>query len=325
LVRYLILATAAIVFTSPWLSVRPKRTVANLYQICQLCQIDNTEIIGDFYTINSLETSGIFMVDDFRAPPPYSNNSDAFGRRVRLRPKPDAALQIYGGNGLLQPLRETNGMVWPYQPQITYEQNVEYSSMDMVHVNQEIYAYNRTNALKLSVQGPFSVQNQQEGLYALAAIHFLRTVTKMYFGTGDNLGTPPPVLLFDAYGQYMFNKLPVIVTNFAVELPTEVDYVPVDLSNVQTYSDAQAQTNLPGYSKVQTTPQLQGYTQASNAGYIASKLFNTNLNSSGGYVWLPAVFTITVAITVQNTAAKLRSFDLNQFRTGYLMKQGRWI
>jgi len=265
------------------------------------------------------------MPEQSQDPPPYSNDSDAFGRRVRLRPKPDAALQIYGGNGLLQPLRATNGMVWPYQPQITYEQNVEYSSMDMVHVNQEIYAYNRTNALKLSVQGPFSVQNQQEGLYALGAIHFLRTVTKMYFGTGENLGTPPPVLLFDAYGQYMFNKLPVIVTNFAVELPTEVDYVPVDLSNVQTYSNAQAQTNLPGYSKVQTTPQLQGYAQASNAGYIASKLFNTNLNSSGGYVWLPAVFTITVGITVQNTAAKLRSFDLNQFRTGYLMKQGRWI
>ena len=258
----------------------------------------------------------------------FSNDSDAQGRRVRLRPKPAATIgpnSVYGSDGLLQPLRSTNGMVWPYQPTITYEQQVEYSPMDLVHVNQEIYAYTRTNALKMAVQGPFSVQNQQEGIYALACIHFLRTVTKMYFGTGANLGTPPPVLLFDAYGQYMFNQLPVIVTAFSVELPNEIDYVPIDLGNIQSYTPAQAATNTPGYSKTQTTPQLASYQTASNAAYLANQLFKTNLKSADGYVWLPAVFTISVNITVQNTATRLRAFNLDQFRTGALMKQGRWI
>ena len=261
-------------------------------------------------------------------PVDFQNNSDAQGRRVRLRPKPAAAVgenSIYGGSGLLQPLRNTNGLVWPYQPTIIYEQSVDYSAIDMVHVNQEILAYTKTPALKLSVTGQFSVQNQQEGIYALAAIHFMRVVTKMYFGTGPNLGTPPPVLLFDAYGQYMFNQLPVIVTNYSVELPADIDYVPVDLSNLLTYSNAQSQTNMPGYSKVQTTPQLQSFEQAKNAAYIASSMFKSSLQGSDGYVWLPAVFTLTVGITVQNTAQRLRAFNLDAFRTGDLMKEGKWI
>ena len=123
------------------------------------------------------------MADDFRGSPTFSNDSDANGRRVRLRPKPLAAAQVYGGSGLLTPLRSTNGVVWPYQPQITYEQPVEYAAIDMVHVNQEILAYTKTPALKLSVSGQFSVQNQQEGIYALAAIHAYRYQDVFWNGT----------------------------------------------------------------------------------------------------------------------------------------------
>jgi hypothetical protein len=262
------------------------------------------------------------------APPTYSNDSDAQGRRVRLRPKPGAInsdLNIYGGNGLLTPLRDTNGVVWPYQPQITWEQSVDYASIDMVHVNQEIMAYTKTPAAKFSVSGSFSVQNQQEGMYALAAIHFMRTMTKMYFGTGAHLGTPPPVLLFDAYGQYMFNQLPVIITSYNVELPNDIDYVPVDLSYLPTFTDPQSQTNMPGNSKTTKTPQLNSQRMAYDAAFISSSLFKSSLTGQAGYVWLPSVFTLGVSLTVQNTATRLRAFNLDSFRTGALMKQGRWI
>jgi len=269
--------------------------------------------------------SSVMQSDTANQPNGFSNDSDAAGRRVRLRPKPAAALEIYGGSGLLQPLRATNGLVWPYQPQITFEQTVEYQSIDLVHVNQEILAYNRTPALKMTVNGGFSVQNQQEGIYALAAIHFLRTVTKMYFGSGANLGTPPPVLLFDAYGQYMFNQLPVLVTQFSYDLPIDVDYVPIDLSNIQAYSSAQSQTNIPGFSQVQTTPQLQSFFDVTNSALMTSRMFKSDLQGQDGYVWLPAVFNLSVGLTVQNTPSRLRQFNLDSFRTGELMKQGRWI
>lgn len=273
------------------------------------------------------QLGGAFLPFTGTQSPDTSNNSDAQGRRVRLRPKPAAAMQIYGSNGLLQPLRQTNGMVWPYQPTITWSQPVTYSGMDLVHSNQDIQAYVSTPSPKFSVTGEFSVQNQEQGIYGLAAIHFLRTVTKMHFGATDpNAGTPPPVLLFDAYGQYMFNQLPVIVTTFSVTLPQDVDYVPVDLSFVQSYTSAQTTTNIPGYSQLQVTPSITSFASSANSTLISTKMYRSDLtNTKDGYIWLPAVFGVTVDVTVQNTATRLRAFNLDSFRTGELMKQGRWI
>jgi hypothetical protein len=150
-------------------------------------------------------------------------------------------------------------------------------------------------------------------------------MTKMYFGTGPALGTPPPVLLFDAYGQYMFNQLPVIITQFSVGLPNDVDYVPVDMSYQQTYDNSQSQTNMQGFSKTQKTPQLLSQQASFDANFIASSLFQSGLKGQSGYVWLPSVFNLSVSLTVQNTATRLRAFNLDSFRTGELMKQGRWI
>ena len=238
---------------------------------------------------------------------PYSNSpniSDAAGRRVRLRPKPASAAEIYGTDGLLQPLVSgspgTSGLVFPYQPQITYAQDVQYSDMELIHTNQELMAYKRTPALRLAVDGEFTVQSPAEGRYAMACIHFLRTVSKMYFGdnSGIRQGAPPPVLLFDAYGTYMFNALPVIVTQFSVTLPKDVDYVPVDVSNNQQSQSNAALTNL-------------------TASYFGGK-------TSNQYVWLPALFNISIQLVVQNTPRRLRSFNLDQFRSGFLLSNGGW-
>ena len=146
-----------------------------------------------------------------------------------------------------------------------------------------------------------SVQNQQEGQYAIACIHFLRTVTKMNFGADDPYkGTPPPVLLFDAYGNYMFNQLPVIVTTFTIGLPKDVDYIPIDLSK-STLPDG-------------TTGSWVDLT----AEYLGSRTQEET-------IWLPSVFNISVGITVQNSPTKLRSFNLESFRSGALVKSGGWI
>jgi hypothetical protein len=236
-----------------------------------------------------------------------ANIDDAAGRRVRLRPKPDAVAQIYGPASSLMGkiLTNTRGVVWPFQPAISYQQEVEYSTTDLVHSIQEFLTYKTTKAAKFTVSGSWSVQTQKEGLYALACIRFFQTVTKMYFGgmPGSNVeglqGTPPPVLLFDAYGQNMFNCLPVIVNSFSVTLPQDVDYYPVDLSNLTTtFSNLSSEI-------------------------AAVKL--KNLSSSNNIAWLPVLFTIETNLVVQNTPQKLRQFDLDKFRTGQLIKQGGWI
>lgn len=238
------------------------------------------------------------------------NLDDAAGRRVRLRPKPNAISQVYGDqNGLMQPLVLTSGMVFPYQPVINYQQEVLYSQMEMVHTNQDIYSYVRTPALKLTVDGDFTCQNQEEGRYSLACVHFLRTVTKMWFGGESETaiakqGTPPPVLLFDAYGQYMFNNLPVIVTQFSITLPKEVDYFPVEVGTREG--------------------------RAPNAETLYTNIFRPNApylktGQNVGYAWLPVQFGISVQLTVQNTPRQLRKFDMSQFSSGALLKKGGWV
>ena len=243
-----------------------------------------------------------------------------FGRRVVLKAKAGTDDKIYGTSGLLQPIKATNGLVWPYQPSINWEQSVNYSTIDLVHSNQEFLAFVRSNAAKFTITGKFTVQNQEQGLYSLAALHFMRTMTKMYFGSDDpNAGTPPPVLDLYAYGQMMFNYLPVIVTGFNITLPDDVDYIPIDTSVYVNTSgnSSQGQTPVPGLNfDINTAKNL---TLNSTSGSIAS-----SLQQNHTYAWLPAMFDLTVNLTVQNTPTRLRSFSLDDFRTGSLLKSTRW-
>ena len=263
-------------------------------------------------TIQVDQQSPSFLDQIGEFPPAAPQNlQDTAGRRVRLRAKPGATATVYG-SGLASILTDTNGMVFPYQPAITYQQEVTYQNIEMVHTNQDFLAYTRTPALKLQVDGEFSVQNQAEGRYALACIHFLRIVSKMWFG-GSSMearskqGTPPPVLLFDAYGQYMFNQLPVVVTQFSVTLPKDIDYVPVKIGSNGTTAQPAPQAN-DIYSAM---------------GMINSN--NVSRDTSIGYAWLPTLFGIQVQLTVQNTPQRLRSFDMAKFRDGWLLKGGGWV
>jgi hypothetical protein len=209
------------------------------------------------------------------ASPPVAPVNDL---RARLRAKDNfrANTLVYAGPASV--LKETGGMVWPYTPTITYNQEVTYSDMSPVHSNQEILAYNRTPATKLAVQGSFSSQTTQEALYNLACIHFLRTVTKMSFGSSvdPQPGTPPPILIFEAHGAAMFRALPVVVTGFSVTLPPDPDYIGV---------------NVPG----------------------------------GGLTRIPALFDISVNLTIQHSPKKLREWSLDRFRAGEYLTSGGWI
>ena len=49
----------------------------------------------------------------------------------------------------------------------------------------------------------------------------------MRFGTDDQAGSPPPVCRFYAYGQYMMHNVPVAITSWKHELPSDVDYVTI--------------------------------------------------------------------------------------------------
>ncbi len=171
---------------------------------------------------------GEIVVTGRRQPPTEAIDTDL---RVRLRAQPGQADAVYGSSAsdnILSILHQTGGMLFPYTPTISQEQSVDYKSIDLVHANGDINAYSRTPSVTLNVTGKFTVQNQREGEYLVAVLHFLRTVSKMHFGEQDeNAGLPPPVLYFHGYGPYMYNGLKVVLKSHSFTLDDTVDYVDV--------------------------------------------------------------------------------------------------
>lgn len=127
-------------------------------------------------------------------------------------------------------LRPTGGLLFPYQPDITYAQSVNYSSYDLTHTNYTYHAYAGTPSPSFQVTGQFATTTAEEHEYTLGAIHFLRSVSKMYYGLKDigsspSAGTPPPLLRFSSYGNEVISNIPVFLGSFTCVFDSTTDLI----------------------------------------------------------------------------------------------------
>jgi hypothetical protein len=134
-------------------------------------------------------------------------------------------------------LRTHGGILFPNQPDISYSQGVNYSPYSLTHTNYNFNAYNNTPSPNIQVTAQFSQVTDQEHAYLQGVIHFLRSVTKMFYGINDGgtAGVPPPVLRFSALG--LFKDLKVQVSSFSLILSSDTDlkeFRGVALPTVQT-------------------------------------------------------------------------------------------
>ena len=158
--------------------------------------------------------------------------------RARLAPLSASVYGTVSTSNILNPLNPatkgmngqpgTGGVLFPFTPSMQEERSVEYAAASISGGNMDYMAYQRTPSVALTVTGKFSVQNQMEGEYAMAAIHFFRVVSKSYFGlkAGDMAGLPPPMLVFSAYGNLLYGSLKVIMRS-STFTPQDCDWVPV--------------------------------------------------------------------------------------------------
>jgi len=220
--------------------------------------------------------------------------------RAKIQPMgktPDAMELVLGPNNsenILQPLWKTGGLMFPYTPMIQVQHaTVNYGQFDLAHTNYDYFAYQKTSSPTATVTGVFGAHTQEEAEYMMAAIHFLRVVTKSNFGVNDpNRGTPPPKLAFSAYGDAMFNRTPVYIRTVAFGLDQDVDYVPVRQEKKVRYDQ--------------------------NLGVIDQKLNDLLMNS-----YVPLVLNIFVDIMVApNPSAVRDEFNLETFRKGGLLNKG---
>ena len=102
------------------------------------------------------------------------------------------------------------------------------------------------------IEGPITVQNDQDAQIWLAMQHLLRALIKMPFGDDQYAGSPPPVCRLYARGDYMFNQTPVAVKSFSFDLPDSVDYYTVPSSMDGSNSNFGI-SSVPVYSKLSIT------------------------------------------------------------------------
>ena len=57
-----------------------------------------------------------------------------------------------------------------------------YSPIKPIHSNYPFFAYQNSQVDQFSITGDFTVENALEGQYWLAAVHYLRSVSKMAYG-----------------------------------------------------------------------------------------------------------------------------------------------
>lgn len=146
--------------------------------------------------------------------------------RARLFCKGSTGSRYYTGPASV--LRATDGLLFPLTPTINYSQSVTYSPYDLIHTNYTFFSYRNTPSPSIQIQSTFTNTTDEEHRYTSGVLHFLRSVTKMWYGAGEDQGirgAPPPVLKFSAFGPQIFNNVDVFVSSVATFFDDNVDLI----------------------------------------------------------------------------------------------------
>jgi hypothetical protein len=248
-------------------------------------------------TVGRLFGSGITGNSNIkRATARWSGRADSQDWRVKLTVPngPLTGFFDFDTNPLMQPLAGIGGIFWPLTPSMVIQHSANYNAMDMTHSNFPHQAYQNSQVDSLNIIGEYPVQNQDDAKHWVATVNFLRTATKMFFGQDDGnglKGNPPPILHLSGYGDHMFQKIPVVLNSFNVELRSGIDYISTR-QNESGYKTARTRERmgLPELEKNQT--------------------------------WAPTLSNISVLVTPIYSRESIKNFSMKKFVNGQLNGQG---
>jgi hypothetical protein len=230
----------------------------------------------------------------------WSSRDSVTDFRVKLTlPQASKLRDTFFKDKLLNPLSDTGGIVFPLTPSIILQHQASYNPLAMTHSNYPFYAYQHSEVSSFTVVGDFPVQNYEDARHWVATLHFLRAVTKMFFGSGANQGNPPPILKFNAYGDNVFKNVPVVVTNFSCELTNSVDYI-------STTQGSTARNN--------------AMNEVSAAERVALGLSDPKLTAPTS--WAPAMSMFNIQLQPVYSRETVKNFNMQDFVSGNLNNYG---
>jgi len=250
------------------------------------------------------------------------NNGDW---RVRLRLAPMAKyLYNAASPGVLQPLKTSDGVIFPYTPSIDTVYKAEYDAYTLTHSNYKGYFYKSSYVDAISLKCTFTAQSTGEANYLLAVITFFKAVTKMFYGQDAERGAPPPLTYLSGLGEYQFNEHPCLVQSFNYNLPADVDYI-------RANSALNVGLNLIGQRDRQTVATASNFgglnrlaAAALTKGALPTPLPPPTLGTNSP-TYVPTKIDISITLLpVQSRSQVSKQFSLKSFANGDLIKGGFW-
>ena len=254
--------------------------------------------------------------------------------RVRLQLAPGANY-LYKSDqpGILAPLYDTDGVIFPYTPSIETSYNANYEMYDLTHSNFRGYFYKNSRVNDINIRATFTAQDTQEAAYLLSVIHFFRSVTKMFYGAKDAYrGAPPPLTYLSGLGAYQFNNHPCVVSQFNYSLPPDVDYIrALAPNNYGTNLLTQrARTGATAGSPLMASAmRLLGTLTKPPVGATATpptpSMINQNVNNTSQATYVPTKIELSITLLPINTRSQVSTqFNMKEFASGALVKGGFW-
>ena len=210
---------------------------------------------------------------------------------------------------LIQPLRATNGLVFPYTPTVIMSHTANYNALAPTHSNYPFQVYANSQVDQLVITGDFFVQNGIEAQYWVSALHYLRSCTKMFYGgNSTNQGAPPPVVKLNGYGDYVFDDVPVVITTFTVDMPDQVDYI---------------STQVNAGAGITFTPTDHRSEKEAISGVNPGQFYGDAEMSIDYYTWAPSQSLISVTCQPIYSRNQIENFSLEDFVNGKYVGQKR--
>ena len=255
--------------------------------------------------------------------------------RVRLRLAPYATYLYKNpeGAGIMEPLRNTDGVVFPYTPRIDMSYNADYNPTDLVHSNYRGYFYKGSRVGEVTITADFTAQDSAEADYLLATIHFFRSCTKMFYGQDDDRGAPPPLVFLTGLGEFQFNEHPCVISQFNYNVPNDVDYI-----RSRGRQSTSAGVTQGGNGLLFRRQQTGGPTNSYSLSNIWSRLTGANL-PKGAINYPPAppnlglnsptyvptkMQAILTLLPMPTRSQVTQQFSLDRYANGNLLKGGFW-
>lgn len=266
--------------------------------------------------------------------------------RVKLSLAPQADYLYNSSNpGILEPLKATNGVIFPYTPQIDTVYHATYNNQDLVHSNYRGYFYQNSYLGEILMQATFTAQTSREADYLLAVIHFFRSATKTFYGQDDQRGTPPPLLYLSGFGEHQFNQHPCVLTQFNYNFPKDVDYIraaapsrfnppqpsdPPQEENFWTKTAASLLGEFDGaaarLAASALSPGAPAETLSTTPGEISEFISQDRIASTiQRPTYVPTEISMSLTLLpMQSRKQVSEEFSLSAFASGKLLRKGFW-